>query len=649
MTRSKSPRKIPSIYNLGLGTATSNRSSPVAATTTKLNITNTGSEEPQHPTAEPTPEASKPDNKEPPKQTSEEEGKDDSKSASVQEPPKIQTPAPNATSWLDWLPRASPLVQDKTAEEPNQNTKPEKAASDPGDARARESTVVPPPEDKAVDSTTNADGNAWFGLWGSRPEHVLTPRAKAEKAEDPSKARASANAPTQPDTAKPTGDTPTKDAAPQPSDPNSSWVPSKSSAWAFWSKDGGASSNASNASGGDRGEVAVAGTASQSHPEAATVNESKAKLDGDASKPSKRGRPLSLENADDMTRQSSTSAKSSPSHSPSRQTTKNLASAAKEQLQKVSPPNLVLPPFHSTYHLLENPSIIQQIARLLQYGKQSPTKHVNLVKDPPRIKRALAIGVHGYFPVQLIRTVLGQPTGTSIRFANYAADAIRKWTESRGYECEIEKVALEGEGKIAERVDTLWKLMLNWIDKIQRADFVLVACHSQGVPVGLMLVAKLIEFGCISAARVGVCAMAGVNLGPFPDYNSRLFSGSAGELFEFSDPDSMVSKRYEDAMSIAVKHGVRILYVGSIDDQLVSLESSTFSTVDHPYIYRAVFVDGRVHAPDFITHLVGFALKLRNLGISDHGLIRELSAPLAGSLYTGEGHSRVYDDSVVYE
>ena len=78
------------------------------------------------------------------------------------------------------------------------------------------------------------------------------------------------------------------------------------------------------------------------------------------------------------------------------------------------------------------------------------------------------------------------------------------------------------------------------------------------------------------------------------------------------------------------------------------LQSSTFSTLSHPYIYRAVFVDGRIHAPDFLTHLVGFTLKLRNLGLSDHGLIRELSPALAGSLYGGEGHSRVYEDPAVY-
>lgn len=64
---------------------------------------------------------------------------------------------------------------------------------------------------------------------------------------------------------------------------------------------------------------------------------------------------------------------------------------------------------------------------------------------------------------------------------------------------------------------------------------------------------------------------------------------------------------------------------------------------------RAVFIDGRLHAPDFIAGLIAFALKLRNLGISDHGLVRELSAPVAGSIYGGEGHSRIYDDDAVYQ
>ena len=133
-------------------------------------------------------------------------------------------------------------------------------------------------------------------------------------------------------------------------------------------------------------------------------------------------------------------------------------------------------------------------------------------------------------------------------------------------------MALEGEGRIAERIDLLWKLLLNWIDKIQKADFVMIACHSQGVPVAMMLVAKLIRFGCLNSAKIGLCAMAGVNLGPFADYKSRWISGSAGELFEFALPDSQVSKDYEAALDVALRFGVKTVYVGSIDDQLVSLE-----------------------------------------------------------------------------
>lgn len=247
--------------------------------------------------------------------------------------------------------------------------------------------------------------------------------------------------------------------------------------------------------------------------------------------------------------------------------------------------------------------------------------------------------------------VLGAPTGTSIRFADGAADAIKKWTVLHGQTCTIEKAALEGEGMIADRVDTLWKLLLNWIDSIRKADFVLLACHSQGVPVAVSLVARLINFGCVSSARIGICAMAGINLGPFLSYQpqSRFFGGAASELYDFCRPNSSVSESYTAALKLLLKHHVRIVYIGSIDDQLVSLESATFANISHPYIYRAVFVDGRIHAPDFLTHLVGFALKLRNLGISDHGLVRELSGPLAGSLYTGEGHSRIYEDQAVYE
>ncbi|KFY48671.1 hypothetical protein V495_01131 [Pseudogymnoascus sp. VKM F-4514 (FW-929)] len=395
------------------------------------------------------------------------------------------------------------------------------------------------------------------------------------------------------------------------------------SSWAFWSRQvPSATRQTTNSK--ELGEIAVTGEPSQEHPVAALSN-------GPENTKVGPGTPLNQ-------------AKLSKAEMPSKTAAANSASSTKSFA-----PNLLLPSFRNTYQLAESPSIIQQIARLLFRSHQPPTNHLFVIKDPPKIKKAIAIGIHGLFPAALLRTVIGQPTGTSIKFANHGASAIERWAERQGFQCDIEKIALEGEGKIAERVDHLWKLLLNWVEHVRQADFILVSCHSQGVPVAMMLTAKLINLGVVSSAKIGVCAMAGVSLGPFTDYKSRLFSGSAAELFDFADLDSEVSRSYHESLSVAMKYGVRVTYVGSIDDQLVSLESAVFSPVDHPYIYRSVFVDGRIHAPDFITNLVGFALKLRNLGVSDHQLIKALSAPLAGSLYSGEGHSRLYDEEAIYD
>ncbi|KFZ08268.1 hypothetical protein V502_09455 [Pseudogymnoascus sp. VKM F-4520 (FW-2644)] len=403
----------------------------------------------------------------------------------------------------------------------------------------------------------------------------------------------------------------------------SSNVTTTGSSWAFWSRQVPSAARQTTSS-DELGEIAVTGEPSQEHPVAALSNGPENTKAGPGTQPHQ----AKLSRAELSTKTATATSSSS---------TKSFA------------PNLLLPSFRNTYHLAESPSIIQQIARLLFRSHQPPTNHLFVIKDPPKIKKAIAIGVHGLFPAALLRTVIGQPTGTSIRFANHGASAIERWAEKLGFQCDIEKIALEGEGKIAERVDHLWKLLLNWVEHVRQADFILISCHSQGVPVAMMLTAKLINLGVVTSAKIGICAMAGVSLGPFTDYKSRLFSGSAAELFDFADLDSEVSRSYHESLSVALTYGVRVTYVGSIDDQLVSLESAVFSPVDHPYIYRSVFVDGRIHAPDFITNLVGFALKLRNLGVSDHQLIKALSAPLAGSLYSGEGHSRLYDEEAIYD
>lgn len=254
------------------------------------------------------------------------------------------------------------------------------------------------------------------------------------------------------------------------------------SSWAFWSRQvPGATRQTTNPD--ELGEIAVTGEPSQEHPVAALSNGPE---NANKAGPGMQPRQVKSSRAELSTK---------------------TATATSSSSAKSFAPNLLLPSFRNTYHLAESPSIIQQIARLLFRSRQPPTNHLFVTKDPPKIKKAIAIGIHGLFPAALLRTVIGQPTGTSIKFANHGASAIERWAEKHGFQCDIEKIALEGEGKIAERVDHLWKLLLNWVEHVRQADFILVSCHSQGVPVAMMLTAKLINLGVVSSAKIGVCAM----------------------------------------------------------------------------------------------------------------------------------------------
>lgn len=579
--------------------------------------------------------------------------------------------------------QSTPLPGPTPSEEPDMATKglESRTPAEPVPGQDTEMTDAPSATPGATQRV--ASSGSWFRLWSSAQNTQASPLAKPPASNDsasrldqiseaaPEVSLETQSAQVAASSAESAMSTEATQTAATQTAPTAQGAP-KSSAWAFWYRDSPADKKKAAEGGAQKhvGEVAVMDTPSQSHPEAAQFNEQEQpNNDGPKDPPpppppkaepiakrsftSLRGRPKSQQIVKETkgtpkSSETTTPTKTSPVLEPTRPDGVPVADSSKQVAKaKSKPTDLVFPEFSSTYKMVQQPSFWKQVRQYF-LGGEPATPHLHINPAPPRIKKAVAIGVHGFFPAPIIQKVLGQPTGTSIRFANAAAAAIKDWSEARGYSPEIEQIALEGEGFVAERVNSLWKLLLNWIDHIKAADFILVACHSQGVPVAMMLVAKLIQFGCVNATRIGICAMAGVNMGPFIEYKTKYFGPTAAELFEFSNPKSLVSQMYLAALDEVLRFGVRILYVGSIDDQLVSLESSTFSTLSHPYIYRAVFIDGRIHAPDFLTHLIGFTLKLRNLGLPDHGLIRELSPALAGSLYGGEGHSRVYEDPAVY-
>jgi hypothetical protein len=353
----------------------------------------------------------------------------------------------------------------------------------------------------------------------------------------------------------------------------------RASGWAFWSKQVDEPETGENGNIHKHiGEIAVANTPSQSNPEAAQFNELEQPLKGPISKSTPkrgRGRPSSKVDESSVTK-TPPDPKAEADKEPPKKETQSLSKQVAAKFEPPKQKHLLLPEFNKTYSILQRPSIWQNLKEYF-IGGETHHAQLHLLTNPLRIRKALAVGIHGFFPPGLLQKVIGAPTGTSIRFSDSAAAAIKSWTEKHGYECEIEKVALEGEGLIAERVDTLWKLLLNWIEHVRSADLIMFACHSQGVPVTIMLVERLIKFKCIRpTTRIGICAMAGINLGPFAEYKTKWLGTSAFELFEFSNPSSRVSKDYRASLEEVLKHGVKIVYIGSIDDQLVSLEVHTY-------------------------------------------------------------------------
>jgi hypothetical protein len=650
---------------------TKSRSSPADATTTKVHAT------PETTVSIPNSTTSTRDSSKKPKNDKIKDAESgcavqasDHDNLLKQDPGKDNSPADDQTDgatseskntglWLSWLSR--PAAEPDKSSNTNGTGKSQKSSVDAQAPTIETAPPAPqlreePKTDMPPDEKPTPPKRSWLQMFTNDSTAQLDRNASSNLAEDPTPAANTGLKVADPTSSnsKAPSTASSLEAAPPPPLPGDG---SKSAGWVFWSRDKSADNSKTTES--NVGEIAISNTPSQSHPKRTSIS-----LQGsDRPKVSSVVPAKSTSQTHEATTTLKTQAKDSRPSTPAAKLqepkpakpespaakSKAPETASTTQLQN-SVPNILLPSFKDTYALHESPTWLEQLGRLLFVTKGPELKHLHRIRDPPRIKRAIAIGVHGYFPAPVLRRVIGQPTGTSIKFSNMAAEAINGWTQAQGYSCEVKTAALEGEGRIAERVELLWKLLLNWIDEIRKADFIMVACHSQGVPVTMMLVAKLIDFGCLNPAsvKIGVCAMAGVNMGPFLDYKSSWISGSAGELFEFSDPTSTVSKSYLAALETVLRFGARVSFVGSIDDQLVSLESSVFAPVSHPHIYRAVFIDGRVHTSNFIAHLVGFALKLRNLGVPDHGLIRELSSPLAGSLYGGEGHSRIYEDDGVY-
>lgn len=292
--------------------------------------------------------------------------------------------------------------------------------------------------------------------------------------------------------------------------------------------------------------------------------------------------------------------------------------------------------------------------------------------DTKRPIKCLIIGVHGYFPNKAVDIILGERTGTSQRFVSQAESAVQLYFKELGVAVDTTTLALEKEGTVAKRVEFFVDVLGEYRETLAEADFIYFVSHSQGVPVTVNLIGHLLIKGILQLdidrvshmsdkpiytqeKIVSVLGMAGVNYGPLygADKNIwlRLFSvverKSLMELFEFQNPATKLSMDYMEKVQYILDAGVKITFVGSVNDQVVPLYSSLASFLQHPNIQRGIFYTSQCDVPPFIMGCILDSITLLNSGKKDQGFIKEISPYLHGPL-TGNGHSDLYFQSEVY-
>ncbi|CAG8490022.1 10174_t:CDS:2 [Ambispora leptoticha] len=273
-----------------------------------------------------------------------------------------------------------------------------------------------------------------------------------------------------------------------------------------------------------------------------------------------------------------------------------------------------------------------------------------------QVQPIVIIGIHGWQP-KLVQPFVKLDSSL---FCGKMAEAIRLKLNLGPNEGKITSIPLNGYGTVLDRRDTFLKQIQSnqtTSDNIKKAKTLFVVGHSQGVPVGALLLQKLIEVGLVNPDQQQICAcfMAGISQGPASrlDVGEYVFEAvddkQSAELFEFQTSSSKLSQTYRDATLNILKCGVKIVYFASGNDEGVPLHSSLYSNMNHPSIKRGIYVANFVYEEKkFIADLVRVLLRIRNNNYSDHGLLVLLSESLLGYL-SDRGHSHLHDESEPYQ
>lgn len=328
----------------------------------------------------------------------------------------------------------------------------------------------------------------------------------------------------------------------------------------------------------------------------------------------------------------------------------------------------VLPKLDSNFRTITLTTKVRLLGEAFLHGSRTSEKHLYKsterhikIKRRKKVKKVVVISIHSFLPSKLVKSLIGQSTGNAVYFANKALAAIERWmSNNEGVECDIDTIALEGQGTIGKRVSKSVKLLQNWKHEISSADFVFVVANSIASPVAIKLVSQMLQsphFDQLRGKKVGMLSMAGTVFGPFSNTDTkvviRAYSQAENEviseMFDLQKPKSALSTDLVQCLGHLCSCNVKITMMGSTNDQFVPLYSATSNQIRHPNLFKCMYVDGSSDVAPFMINLISMALTMTNVGYGDQNLVRDLSDRLQGAVSAMGSHGSIFHESEVYD
>ncbi|KAI3645077.1 hypothetical protein MP228_011241 [Amoeboaphelidium protococcarum] len=334
------------------------------------------------------------------------------------------------------------------------------------------------------------------------------------------------------------------------------------------------------------------------------------------------------------------------------------------------------------------------------YGTKSLTTDQEPVRESPapgivykqrnKVRNLVIIGIHGWFPqTRIVQTIFGELLGTSEKLCSGMMNSLHGMDLAK--DANITEVALSTHGlSVRERVSMSLEQILNddsYVAALGKADKIIIAGHSQGAVVSLLLLYELARRRIIDL-RLSDCvlvSLAGILHGPYTTLRGNLVvkyveTEAARELFQFCETSLVTRKsieqcthneepvedihlQYVSALCWLLESGLQLICIASWLDEVVPHHSSLLWSFDHPNIQRYMYLSEQslkrisfnrdYQIEPFPVQLVETLISRRNLGLVDYNILPMISISCAdyfqGNLYSGNEHSKIYEDQAVYD